>query len=100
MSPRLDDRPHVLGSAASTPKLGSQAKQGEARPRAPLAEGEPLERSPWHVSLFLRRFLLALAVGLPAIFLVSDSWGEAFLLSAVFVVALQAIYLVLAFLFI
>lgn len=99
MSRRLDDSSYPVGSASSASKLGAPSKPSEAHQRDPLAEGEPLPRSPWHVSFFLRRFLMALAIGLPVIFLVTSSWGEALAYSALLVVALQVIYLVLAFLF-
>lgn len=56
----------------------------------------PDKRSPWRVGLFLHRFLIAVAIGVPAIFFIAETWEEAFLWSGVLVVALQAIYLALA----
>jgi hypothetical protein len=101
MFPSMEESRSPAGRSSPSTEAGSGARrdQSNAGLPDPLSQ-EPLPpRSPWHVSLFIRRFLIAVAVGVPVILLIAESWGEAFLWSAVLVVALQAIYLVLALIF-
>ncbi|ALN71425.1 hypothetical protein [Aureimonas sp. AU20] len=101
MFPHMEESRSPAGGSSHSAHgaSGKSRDQSDARLPDPLAQKPLPPRSPWHVSLFLRRFLIAVAVGIPVILLISKSWGEAFIWSAVLVVALQVIYLVLALIF-
>lgn len=83
----------------SFPVAGTPETRRAARAADRRARGNQPKRSPWHVGSFLRRFLVAVAVGVPVIMLTAPSWGEALVWSGVLVAALQALYLALALFF-
>ncbi|WP_019994695.1 hypothetical protein [Aureimonas ureilytica] len=96
-SRREEDRPEEDDRIIEAePVEPGQERHPRRRHRPPRPA--PDKRSPWRVGLFLHRFLIAVAIGMPAIFLIAETWEEAFLWSGVLVVALQAIYLALALL--